>query len=123
MPFFWHLALDAAGFLTPSMQEMSSVVPAAGSLRSAYQLRNALQNNWDDIVLLSNSECLERHLSEDLSPRLEDPTSYNRGSTYFNRSGKITAVFQDSVNFTVTRRQPCCSSRARLIGYYCSCCE
>jgi len=76
MAFFWHLVLDNAGFLTPTMQEMSSIVPAVSTLRSAYQLRNALQPNWDEVVLSANPECLERHLREDLSPRLEDPTLY-----------------------------------------------
>ena len=78
MAFFWHLVLDNAGCLSPTIQAMSSVVLVAASLRSAYQLRNALQSDWDEVVLLANSECLEKHLREDLSPQLADPTLYTQ---------------------------------------------
>ena len=112
MAFFWHLVLDNAGFLTPTMQEMSSIVPAVSTLRSAYQLRNALQPDWDEVVLSANPECLERHLREDLSPRLEDPTSYTEaqriliGRVKLRQCSRIRKILQSREDNPVARVEP-----------------
>ena len=72
MALFWHVAIDALGFMTTTIQEIA--VPDAGPITTAYPLRNALQSDWDEVTLLAHSDCLEHLLREHLREPLQDPT-------------------------------------------------